>query len=94
MLDEDQFADDEVEAIEPSEGDTSMGLYSRFTPWELDRMASELLGERPLCERWISRDGKRALLWGLTLSRAKPEPGYKGATPADLVELWKKKFQK
>ena len=48
--------DDDEEELEPEPEIDSNGFFCRFTPWQIDKMASHLLGEKPLCEKWISRD--------------------------------------
>jgi hypothetical protein len=89
--------DDEEEAESESlhEEVNSGDFFCRFTPMQIDRFASAMLGEPPLCERWISRDGREAVLHGLRLRVAKrrqedPPNMYVN----DMVTRWKAKFEK
>jgi hypothetical protein len=92
----DSALDEDDEAPEPEEEVDSNEMFCRFTPWQLDKYASHLLGEEPLCEKWISRDGKQAILWGLRLTH-KRKPGISGrefGERVNLAELWKTKLKK
>lgn len=85
---------DEEEGEAPEEDIDSSEFFCRFTPMQIDLMASHLLGENPLCEKWISRDGKEAILYRLRLSYRKM-PGVSGrqfGEHVDLREQWTKRF--
>ena len=88
--------DDDEEELEPEPEIDSNGFFCRFTPWQIDKMASHLLGEKPLCEKWISRDGKEAILYPLRLSWTKKTELAERPknTAKDVVDLWKTKFGK
>lgn len=95
MFNEDE-TEDEEEGPELEPDIDSNEMFCRFTPWQIDKYASHLLGEKPLCERWISRDGKEAVLYPLRLSwttkAALAEQAHQ--TVNDMVGEWKRKFQK
>lgn len=95
MFEEPEKLDDE-DGETPEEDIDSNEFFCRFTPWQLDKYASHLLGEKPLCERWISRDGKDALLYPLRLSwrRMPGQSGREFGERVNLADQWKKTFQK
>ena len=92
---EPETGDDDSEFEPPAEDIDSSAMFCRFSPMQIDRMASHLLGEPPLCERWISRDGKTAVLYGLRLKTAKRKQEDKpDQYVPNMVEKWIQRFQK
>lgn len=96
--------EEDGELEEPSEHETIHlrpdELFCRFTPTRIDEMATYWLGEPPLCERWISCDGKQAILRTLNFKfseiarKQSGESEQKQEITRDLVALWNERFQR